>query len=218
MRVAVFMRGPFRPDFDSGLARARALADEVRSKGDEPTLFFATWMLEDRTFLQSLIEQPDVRHALTIEPPPDELIYGTCGIEHLPNGKAVRNVFYQYYLSKIGLQVLDSLGRFDFVIHSRPDMDMRFGSFYEQWFEKGSYSTLHFRDQEGEGFINDQIGVATTTDMLRVWDYGSLDNLGKLIRNSKIPEDTLDQMFETSGVKKRGVNFEIWNLDRRRFD
>lgn len=218
MQVAIFMRGPFRPDLEGGLARARALADEVRTNGGNPSLFFATWSTQDRAFLRTLMEQPDVVHSLIIEPPPEEMIHEICGLEQLPSGRPVRNIFYQYYLSKIGLQIVDNMGRFDYVVHSRPDLNVRFGAYYQQWFEAGSYTTIHLKYPSGESFINDQLSVATPRDMLAVWDYGTLENLGALIRNSEIPEDSLDQMAAKSDINLRTAPLELWTLDSRRFE
>ncbi|NLH83778.1 MAG: hypothetical protein GX458_23455 [Phyllobacteriaceae bacterium] len=217
MKVAIFMRGPFRPDLESGLVRARALAQEVRDHGGEPTLFFATWMLEDRAALATLVAQPDVGNVLAVEPPSDEMIYRICGITELPNGKDVRNVFYQYFLSRVGLEVVDRTGKFDFVVHSRPDLDIRFGEHFDEWFTEGFYTTIHFGSREGLGFTNDQIGVATPENMYSFWNYGTLENLGEMIRQAGIPENVLDKMYLNSGVQPKAGVCEVWRLDERRF-
>ncbi|WP_134187961.1 hypothetical protein [Methylosinus sp. sav-2] len=217
MRVAIFMRGPFRPNLDSSLERARALVDEVKANGDQPALFFATWLLEDRTYAEALMRQPDVDHALFIEPPSDQTIYALCGMERLPLGNPTKNMFYQYYLSKIGLQVVDSLGLFDFVIHSRPDMDIRLGKYYHHWFEAGRYTTIHDIPPDGEGIVNDQFGVATPIDMRAAWNCGTLEELGAMIGSSEVAEDPLRMMLEKAGLKSRCAPTEKWALDPRRY-
>lgn len=215
MQIAIFMRGPFRPDVNSGLARARALADEVRANGHEPVLFFATWTIEDRAALSTLAAQPDVGNMLVIEPPSLDYIHDVCGVHLLRDGGAVRNVFYQHYQARIGLQVIASMGRFDYVIHSRPDVDIRLGVHFPHWLRDGAYSTIHGR-ANGKAFINDQFGVATTVNMLATWDYGTIENLGDLIRNAKIAEDVLERLFADTGLEQRIVPLELWQLDPRR--
>jgi hypothetical protein len=218
MRVAIFVRGPFRPDIESGLARAKALKDEVRANGGEPSLFFATWTTEDRAPLETLLAQSEVDHALVIGAPPERMVYEICGRERTPGGNPVRNFFYQYYLSKIGLRVVESMGRFDFIMHTRPDLDIRLGAYYPHWFEAGRYVTLHDKTEQPGTFTNDQFSVATTKDMLAAWDYGTLDDLGELIRNSEVGEDPLDQIIVKSGVRVRTAPTERVLLDPRRFD
>jgi hypothetical protein len=194
--------------------------DEVLANGDEVSVMFATWNMPDRRDMAKLIGESDVEHALLIQPPSERLILDLCGQETLPRGNPVRNVFFQYYLSKIGLQALCDIECLDRIVHTRPDLTVRLGKHYPIWFshEPGTYVVPHDRVAgQLDTFTNDQFAVARPQDMLKAWNYGSMEDLARLIRSSTIAEDPLHLMIERTDVLTRSAPTEAFYLDADRY-
>jgi len=95
--------------------------------------------------------------------------------------------------------VITGAADYDYIIHSRTDMNMLFGDKLEQWFDKEHYVSPH----NNPPWICDWIGVATPENMLKSWDYGTLENLGKLIDETNVPEHIVTNIIDTAGVKRR---------------
>ncbi|WP_428153202.1 hypothetical protein [Brevundimonas sp.] len=216
MNFAILVRGPVRPNAQAALSRAAALASEVRAQGHNATVFFAMWSVPDRAVLSLITNSPVVDHCLFTHPPADDVILDYCGgMEFLKGGRSSRNTFYQYYLSKIAIEAISVSGMADYIIHTRPDLDIRMGRHFFDWITDTEYCTLH-KKLDGDTFVNDQFAVARVEIMRKAWDFGTLADLGALIQNSVIPEHVLDQMIENSDTSVQVSPFEVWELDPAR--
>lgn len=216
MKFEILLRGPARPDAQTALTRAAALAAEVRAHGHEAAIWFAMWSTPDRPVLSTIVNSPIVDHCLFIRPPSTETILEHCnGAEYLDSGRTTRNTFHQYYLSKIAIDTICSAGAADYIIHTRPDLDIRLGRHFTDWIQGEKYCTLH-KKTGGSSFINDQFAVADAATMRKAWDWGSQAELGALIQKAKIPEDVLDQMVAYAELSVETPPFEIWEFDPAR--
>lgn len=216
MRFEILLRGPVRPDAQSGLTRAAALASEVRAHGHEAAIWFAMWSTPDRPVLSTIVNSPIVDHCLFIRPPSAETILEHCnGLEYLDGGRSTRNTFYQYYLAKVAIDAIYSSSMADYIVHTRPDLNIRLGRHFENWVRPGRYCTLHKKTTEGS-FINDQFAVADAATMRKAWKWDSPAELGARIQNARIPEDVLDQMVAHAELSVETPPFEIWELDPAR--
>lgn len=216
MKIAILMRGPLRPTVASGLLRAQALAQEVIDNGHEPTVFFASWSQPGGAAAREVMDSALGLNTLFVEAPDDADILRYCnGLDVLPGGRKTKNVFLQYYLARLGVRLIHDIGKFDFIIHSRPDMDVRMGIHFPEWVSAELYSTIH-HPVTGFTFINDQFAVATPKVMLAAWDYGDAKNLGSMIQKCFIPEEVLQQMFDVAGLSAKVPPLEIWQLDAAR--
>lgn len=213
MKIAILMRGPLRPTAEAGLTRARSLAEEVINNGHEPDVYFAAWSQDGNEAQIKVLASEIGRNTLFLAPPAEEEIVAHCeGLVVLPCGRLSRNTFLQYYLSRQALRLIRDTGKYDYVIHSRPDMDVRLGQYFSDWLIPGRYCTLH-HPSSGHQFINDQFSIAQPDVMFSAWDHGSAADLGQLIRRATIPEDVLRIMVADAQLDVTVPNHELWGLD-----
>ena len=158
--------------------------------------FLATWKSDQGQDLTELLNAVKIDNLLAFKSLSDEEIVELSQVKTLKGGVAAQNVFRQYYLSKLALDVIAANPRYKYVIHTRTDIDLDLGRYLETWFEPDLYCTVHLHH-----FINDQFAIAPTRIMQAAWNYGSLSELTRLMEQAAIPEDILQLMIDNAGIK-----------------
>jgi hypothetical protein len=100
----------------------------------------------------------------------------------------------------------------------RTDLQMILGPHLQQWFDPATYVAPHIYSElwSTKAIMCDQFGIAPAHIMHKAWDYGTIENLGKLIEAADIPERILEIMIESAGIKiKEGQHLQ-WQLDPTR--
>jgi hypothetical protein len=147
--------------------------------------------------------------------PTDEHRRRCTPLTHLPNGANIRPVFNMYYQSKTALDLIVKADTYNYIVHSRTDIQMIMGKHINQWFDPNCYVAPHTHN-DLNSWMCDQFGVATGEMMHKAWDYGDISNLKKLIESADKPEAILQSMVVSAGINARSAPFEAWNLDPMR--
>jgi hypothetical protein len=213
-KVAVLFRGPLRPTPYDVAIHTSLLINELKSFGYDVTSYLVTWpeykdynaleLLTMKLYDNVFLQQVPIRQ---LERYVKKKNYGIY---------PVSNVFNMYYQSKVAIDLIIASDTYDYIIHSRTDLRVKFGKHIQDWFDP-EYYVSPIPDTP---WICDWIGVATPDIMQKTWNYVSHEQLGKLVDNSEIPESILMSIIEKHNIKvKTNEVEEIW-LDplRVRFD
>ena len=207
VEVAILFRGPIRPSADAVAARITRFLESISRMEMTASTYLATWQTDGVDELIELRRSAKIDNLLVMKPLSDDEILKLAPVEFMRNGVRAQNVFRQYYLSKIALDVISSDPRFEYVIHTRTDIDVDLGPHLETWFDPELYCTVH------TSFINDQFAVAPAHLMQAAWDYGSINNLTQLMEKAGIPEDVLQLIVDNANIKVVQRNLAYISLD-----
>jgi hypothetical protein len=214
MKLGVLFRGPIRPSIQSVMQKRKLLVDQL--KGHDVTTYLATWstwkgsdstaILSNKMF-DTVLSQPVVK--------PERIHKFTSKIR-LPSSTYVNRVFSMYYQTLTALNIMIQQDDYDFIIHARTDCSVVFGNMND-WFDKDHYVT--------DGYImntpllpKDWITVATPDIMKKVWDYGSLTDLGKMIDSIDVTERLISRTIERAQVRTKFVEVQSIELDPHRVE
>ncbi|MBB2177534.1 hypothetical protein [Gluconacetobacter johannae] len=214
MKIALLVRGPIRPNIEAVLSKVRVIKKEIESKFNDIDVFLSTWK-EDVLGVNDLLRGNEVENVFFLKKPDAKFVYEYLRTTHLSGGQTAYNVFLQYYMSKVSLDLISSYGNYDFIVHSRTDLSISLGGSLESWFVEGVYKTIHVPGVDS-GFINDQFSISDTKTMLSSWNYESLENLRELISNSEIPEHILWNMIVSRNITAEISGYDVWELDPNR--
>ena len=153
-----------------------------------------------------------------MQTPPTEAHWARCTpIKKLPNGADIEPVFKMYYQSKTALDLIVNADTYNYIIHTRTDIQMILNQHIGQWFDSDHYVAPHVHaapfTTQLTPFMNDQFGIAPGELMHKAWNYGEITNLGRLISLADKPEAVLQRMIDEAGVKVKTAPYHLWNLD-----
>jgi hypothetical protein len=213
-KVAVLFRGPMRPSPYTTAIHTSLLMNELKSYGYNITTYLVTWPeYKDYNALE-LISMGLYDNVLLQQIPTKQLeshvkrkSYGIY-----PNS----NVFNMYHQSKTAIDLIIASDDYDYIVHSRTDLHVKFGKYIQDWFDPDFYGSPN----PDTPWICDWIGIATPDIMHKAWNYVTHNQLGKLIDESEIPEQILMSMIDKHNIAiKTNEVEEIWlDPDRVRFD
>ncbi len=198
------------------IRRIADLRQEFAAAGLRTRVFLATW---NQPFdgLERLAFSDLFDDVLLIQQPTEEEVVEMIGQTTLADHRfGVRNTFYQYFLSRLAMAAVNDSGEYDYVVHTRTDLDVSLGQFMPDWLARPeTYATIHCREDKAP-FINDQFAIAGQQVMVDAWSYSSLDELRGFFATAVIPEDILQSMLTCAGVTARQVLTTQWALDPTR--
>ena len=213
MKIAVLFRGPVRPQPHNVIERCREFMSQFINVDAEITTYIATWR-NWRSHKASDLLALDLFDNVIMQTEPTTDHHQRCTkLTKLQNGADIRPVYNMYYQSKVALDLITSADQYDYIIHTRTDIQMILGTYLPQWFDPLNYVTIHAKPNP---WTCDQFGIAPAELMHRSWDYGTIDNLGKMIEAADKPETVLEMMIEKNNIPIRTAPYVIWNLDPRR--
>ncbi|QTC91173.1 hypothetical protein [Brevundimonas goettingensis] len=189
------------------------LRGEFTAAGVETRVFLATWN-QPFNGVDEIVFGDRFDDVMMIQPPTEEEVVEMIGLTTLADDRfGVRNTFYQYFLARLALNAVNLTGDYDFIVHTRSDLNIALGPFLPEWLARPDlYTTIHCRE-DGQAFINDQFSVAGPKVMLDAWTYRSLEDLRELFSTAVIPEDILQSMLTRSGITARQIQITQWELD-----
>ncbi|AEI37963.1 hypothetical protein [Zymomonas mobilis] len=216
-KIAILMRGPIRPNIESVLSKAILIKEEISKKTDSVDIFISTWK-EDGIDYSSLISSPIINNIFILSKPSQEEVIKKIGFPNLKQGYPTYNAYLQYYMCRFALKTIKNYKNYDFIVHSRTDLSISFGEHIEKWFSPNIYKTIHISDRHlgGAGFTNDQFAIATTDNMIKAWDYETIDHLRVLMEYANIPENILEGIMAKNNVIAEQTPFNSWELDPNR--
>lgn len=214
--AAIVCRGPLRTPIEHLERRIDSLRDEFTAAGVKTRVFLATWN-EPFCGLDKIAFSARFDDVLLVQQPTEEEIVEMIGQTTLADHRfGVRNTFYQYFLSRLAMATVDASGEYDYIVHTRTDLDISLGQFMPDWLSRPDlYATIHCREDNAP-FINDQFAIASQKVMVEAWSYRSLDELRSFFATAVIPEDILQSILTSAGVTARQVLTTQWTLDPAR--
>jgi hypothetical protein len=203
--IAVLFRGPMRPTPANVAIHNSLLINELRSFGYNVTSYLATWPNYNNYNSLELLSMQLYDNVLLQQIPTTQL---KENVKRESYGiYPVSNVFQMYYQSKIAIDLIIASDTYDYIIHSRTDLRIKFGKYIQDWFSHDHYVS----PVPDTPWICDWIGIATPDLMQKAWNYVNLKQLGILIDNSEIPEQILTSMMANYKVPvKTAKTEEIW--------
>jgi len=194
LRIAVLFRGPIRSSAQCVANNVNNTMQELRQQHNIDS-YLATWGSSNNTELKALLQLAVFDNLIVQTPPTDQQIARyvkktTFGVY------PVRNIYRAYYQIKTALDVICDAAEYDYILHSRTDLWIKFGNHLNSWFDPSKYST----PSVGPSWINDWAGMATPDTMQRSWDYGTLSHLGSMIDAHSIPEYILQQIMSENRI------------------
>lgn len=204
-KIAILFRGPLRPSPYTVAVHTSLLINELKSYGYDVTSYLVTWPeYEDYNALE-LMNMRLYDNVLMQQVPTKQLerhvkrkSYGIYPIS---------NVFNMYYQSKIAIDLIIASDTYDYIIHSRTDLRVKFGKHMQDWFDPKCYVS----PKPNTPWICDWIGVATPDIMQKAWNYVSHSQLGRLVDNSEVPEQILTSIMENYNITVKTTEVEeIW--------
>lgn len=226
VKIAVLFRGPVRPDVVSVTYRVREFMSQFQgAQNAEFTTYLATWRAWRQQRALDLIAHDLFDNVIMQAEPTDSQIERATRLKKLPNGADIRPVFNMYYQSKTALDLIRGADDYDFIVHSRTDMIMQMGEHIPQWFDPVAYTAPHVPGvaaphaphiKPEDLWMCDQFGVAPASMMHKAWDYGTIDQLGRMIDAADIPERVLQMMITAHGIPVKAPPHAMWELDPRR--
>ena len=214
-KIAVLFRGPIRPNPGSVVERVKEFMNHFANvnPGVQVSTYLATW----RTWKQynaSELLALDLFDNVIMQTPPTIEHWSRCTpLTKFPNGAEIEPVFKTYYQSKTALDVIVNADTYNYIIHTRTDMQMILSEHLNTWFDEDYYVAPHIHPYP---FMNNQFGVAPGHIMHKAWDYGSISNFKRLIETAENPESILQTMIDEAGIKVRTAPYIAWNLDPKR--
>ena len=211
-KVAVLYRGPMRPNVASFIEKLQHFSATLDQASIVYDTFVATWSNQadlDRIFAADI---PRLSIIAIEQPAESEILRKVDGPTNATQGSK-RNIYWQYYLSRIALRTIACTERYDYIVHTRTDIRIDLGDHLTHWFEDGIYSAIHVKS---DGFINDQFGIAQTALMEAAWDYGNDANLIRMIDTNDKAEGVLQEMIEARGIVAKRKDLAVWELDALR--
>jgi len=189
------------------------LRGEFAAAGIEARVFLATWN-QPFNGIDEIVFRDRFTDVLMVTPPTEDEVVEMLGQTTLADTRfGVRNTFYQYFLARMALNAVNLTGDYDFIVHTRSDLNIALGPFLEDWLSRPDlYTTIHCREGD-QAFVNDQFSIAGPQVMLNAWSYRSLEDLRELFSTAVIPEDILQSMLTRSGIEARQVQITQWELD-----
>ncbi len=213
MKIAVLFRGPVRPQPHFVVERCREFMSQFANVDAEIHTYLATWRTW-RTYKASDIMALDLFDNVIMQTAPNDTHRERCtALKKLQNGADIEPVFNMYYQSKTALDLIMNADQYDYIVHTRTDLQMLFGPHLPQWFDPNYYVTVHAKPRP---WTCDQMGIAPAKMMQAAWDYKTIENLGKMIEAADKPEAVLETMIEAANIPVRTAAYQIWQLDPRR--
>ncbi len=214
MKVAVLFRGPIRPHVNSVIVRINEFMQQFSgAQGVEFHTYLATWRHWRQQKASDLINLDMFDNVLMQEMPTDAHRLRCTKLTKLPNGADIEPVYNMYYQSKTALDLIVRSDTYSYIIHNRTDLQMMFGSHINNWFDPNYYVAPHVHPHP---WMCDQFGIAPGAMMHRAWDYGEIDELGRLIESADKPEAVLQTMIDRAGIPVRTAQYATWSLDPNR--
>lgn len=214
MKIAVLFRGPVRPNLQSVVARCSEFMQQFSgAQNVEFHTYLATWRYWRQQKASDLINLDLFNNVIMQEMPTDAHRQRCTKLTKLPNGADIEPVYNMYYQSKTALDLIVRSDTYSYIIHNRTDLQMLFGEHINSWFDPNYYVAPHVHPHP---WMCDQFGVAPGAMMHKAWDYGELDNLGRLIEAADKPEAVLQTMIDTAGIPVRTAQYRSWILDPTR--
>lgn len=215
LRIAVLFRGPVRPSKDGVFARVAEFLNQFNGLPVEIHTYLATWRNWKGTKAADLINLDIFDNVIMQTEPRPELAFHrtiaksdkTPGIWNIPT------TYNMYYQSKAALDLIHAADDYDYIVHTRTDLQMIMAPYFDQWFVPGHYVTIHTHPNP---WMCDQVGVAPAAMMQAAWDYGTLANLGRMFEVAIRPEHVLEMMIDSKNIPVRTAQYTAWQLDPNR--
>jgi len=212
MKIAVLFRGPVRPQPYNVVERYREFMSQFINIDAEVTTYLATWR-QWKNYKASDILGLDLFDNVIMQTEPTDAHRERCtALKKLQNGADIRPVYNMYYQSRTALDLIVNADNYDYIVHTRTDLQMIFGAHLPQWFNS-SYTTIHAKPHP---WTCDQMAIAPTKLMYNAWNYGTIEHLGRMIEAADKPEAVLEMMIEDSKVPVKTAPYDLWRLDHRR--
>ena len=215
MKIAILFRGPIRPNPQRVVDRVNEFMGHFTQVN--PNISIHTYLATWRTWKQynaSDLLKLDMFDNVIMQTPPTAEQWSRCtSITKLPNGADIEPVFKMYYQSKTALDLIKNADNYDFVVHTRTDLQMILGEHINNWFDINYYVAPHIHPHP---WMCDQFGIAPADLMYKAWDYRTIDNLKRLIESANKPEDILQMQIEEAGIQVKSAQYTAWNLDPMR--
>lgn len=210
-KIALLFRGPLRPDPYSVAIHTNLLKNELISYGFQVTTYLATWMTYKEHNANELLSMGFYDNVIVQQSPSREQVE-RCTKRESYGIYPIANVFGMYYQSKIAIDLISSADDYDYIVHSRTDLRVKFGKHIQDWFDPTQYVS----PTNQTPWICDWIGIATPEIMQKSWDYINYHELGRLIDNSEVPEYILMNIMKNNNIDIKTCDTEeIW-LDPKR--
>lgn len=217
MKIALLFRGPLRPNPEKVIENTQHTVNELKSAGHEVRTFLATWPTYNHYSAEDLRQRNVFDHIIITDEPTPEYVKQYVHRLQIPGSHStIDNVFKMYVQSKNAIDVILQTGKFDRIVHSRPDIIVRFGSYLDSWLTLSESNYVRQRC-DAAWWINDTIGMAPPDIMQRAWDWHSLEELGTRIDQVTIPEEVLMGLIADNGVPHVPEDTEQMILDPARF-
>lgn len=216
MKIALFFRGAIRPNPQRVLENTRPLIQELRQAGHNVTTYLVTWPTYKGAGVDELINSNVYDNVIIEQEPTDEYIHQFITRTQPINGHTtIPNVWKTYYLSNKAIAQIVKQDAYDIIIHSRPDLLVKFGSHLANWLELADQAYVRPRC-DAAWWICDVFGVASTNIMQRTWDYKTEQELGRRIDQISISEEVLMGLMKDNGIETLPCDLELFELDPSR--
>lgn len=195
------------------IRRIDSLRAEFAAAGVETRVFLATWN-QPFNGIDGIVFGDRFTDILMASPPTEDEVIELLDQTTLADPRfGVRNTFYQYFLARLAINTVALTGEYDYIVHTRSDLDVALGPFIGEWLSRPDlYTTIHCREGHA-AFVNDQFSIASPRVMTEAWSYRSLDELREFFSTAVIPEDILQSMLTRAGITARQVQTIQWQLD-----
>lgn len=214
IKVAVLFRGPVRPNLQSVVTRCGEFMQQFSgAQNVEFHTYLATWRYWRQQKASDLINLDLFNNVIMQEAPTEAHRLRCTKLTKLPNGADIEPVYNMYYQSKTALDLIVRSDTYSYIIHNRTDLQMLFGQHINDWFDPNYYVAPHVHPHP---WMCDQFGIAPGAMMHRAWDYGEIDELGRLIEAADKPEAVLQTMIDRAGIPVRTAQYQSWALDPAR--
>jgi len=199
--LALVVRGPLRLSVAEHSRLIRVALRQFTSAIPRVDIYLCTY--QSRQTLELISSISDLNfHAYVALAEPSELLIAQNLRSADPGGYIDSNpwthsnrinAFKQYWTAKAAIALPTSLGDYQYIFHTRSDVELIIESGdLPSWFT-GSYAAPHVR-HGGDSFTNDQVSCAPSSIMKAAWDYGDVDRLYNALIFSKKGEDVLDSI------------------------
>ena len=155
-KIAVLFRGPIRPNAEAVAANTSGLIEELRFAGYNVTPYLATWSNYNRAEVMKLLSMGLYDNIIMQQLPTREHIR-RCVNRDSYGIYPIVNVYGMYYQSKTAIDLIASANNYNYIVHSRTDLHVRFGKHLHEWFDNDKYVS----PINETPWICDWIGIAT---------------------------------------------------------
>lgn len=225
VKIAVLFRGPVRPNPNAVVHRVQEFLSQFANANVEIHTYLATWRYWKQYKASDLLNLDLFDNVIMQTEPTDAQRHRWIQQEKLPKGADVRPVWNMYYQSKTALDIIMNSDSYQYIVHSRTDMQMIMNEHIPEWFDPNYYVAPHVPGvfaphaphiPAEDLWMCDQFGVASAKHMHAAWNYGDLENLGRMIAAADIPERVLERMIAAAGIAVRTAPSKVWLLDPAR--